>query len=71
VEWRREKGNTSVTEKLRDSKGVVLPIRSVSQDDLGIYICVAENSKALKNRSVELGKVFQTLASVMQSRALT
>jgi len=57
VEWRREKGNTSVTEKLRDSKGVVLPIRSVSQDDLGIYICVAENSKALKNRSVELVSV--------------
>ena len=62
MEWRREKSNESVTPKLRDTNGVLLYMESVSQHDLGVYICVAENS--IKNSTrrttarMEIGKFF-------------
>ena len=62
VEWRRENGNEPVSPKLRDTNGAVLYMESVSQDDLGVYVCVAENS--IKNSSksttarMEIGKFF-------------
>ena len=51
-----------MTPKLRDTNGVLLYMESVSQHDLGVYICVAENS--IKNSTrrttarMEIGKFF-------------
>lgn len=39
------------------SSGVVLTIDSVVKEDLGIYFCVALNSKNVAYAYVELGKI--------------
>ncbi|KAL9972277.1 hypothetical protein ACROYT_G018560 [Oculina patagonica] len=54
VEWKRENGNKSMTPKEHSSKGAVLSIDSVSEDDLGIYFCVAVNSKNVAYAYVKL-----------------
>ena len=57
MEWTKENGNKSVSViRSLNSKGVVLSMRSVSEDDLGTYVCVAENSKGRKQARIELGK---------------
>jgi len=56
VEWKRKNGNKSMTDREQGSGGVVLSIDSVAKDDLGIYFCVAVNSKNVAYAYVELGK---------------
>ena len=58
VEWKRENGNKSMTPKEHSSKGAVLPFDSVSEGDMGIYFCVAVNSKNVAYAYVKLGKTF-------------
>lgn len=57
VEWKRKNGNKSMTRRERGNSGVVLSIDSVVEDDLGIYFCVAVNSKNVAYAYVELGKI--------------
>ena len=58
VEWKRQNGNKSMSRREHDgSRGVVLNIDSVVADDLGIYFCLAVNSKKVVKASVELGKI--------------
>ena len=57
VEWIRKNGNKSVTSREYGSSGVVLSIDSVVEDDLGIYFCVALNSKNVAYAYVTLGKI--------------
>lgn len=57
VEWKRKNGNKSMSSREPGSSGVVLTIDSVVKDDLGIYFCVALNSKNVAYAYVELGKI--------------
>jgi len=57
VEWKRKNGNKSMSSREPGSSGVVLTIDSVVEDDLGIYFCVALNSKNVAYAYVELGKI--------------
>ncbi|XP_078371749.1 fibroblast growth factor receptor 4-like [Oculina patagonica] len=54
VEWKRENGNKSMSPKEHSSKGAVLSIDSVSEDDFGVYFCVAVNSKNVAYAYVKL-----------------
>lgn len=47
----------SMTPEEYGSNGVRLYIDSVGEDDLGIYLCVAVNSKNVVYAYVELGKI--------------
>ena len=63
VEWKREyhlqwNGNKSMTPREHRSKGAVLSFDSVSEGDLGVYFCVAVNSKNVAYAYVKLGKTF-------------
>ena len=57
IEWRKKYSNHSLPTRQRSSKGVVLKIDSLAEKDLGIYLCVAENSVGKDNASIELGEL--------------
>ena len=55
IEWR--KNNHTLPTTQLGSKGVVLKIDTLAEKDLGIYLCVAENSVGKDNASIELGEL--------------
>lgn len=65
VEWKRENGNKSMTPKEHSRKGAVLSIDSVSEDDFGIYFCVAVNSKNVAYAYVKLGKMISCCSPLL------
>ena len=54
VHWRKEKTQEVVTPKRRVPEGVMLTISSVTEADVGKYICVAENSQDVTTGHVKL-----------------
>ena len=59
VEWKRVDGNGNLvfTQKQYNNEEVVLLLESVSKQDLGMYLCVAVNSKGIAVAFVELGRL--------------
>ena len=61
-----------MTPKLRDTNGVVLKMESVGQDDMGVYVCVAENFINNYTRrasaTMELGKLFRHRKFVFKNK---
>lgn len=57
VEWKRVDGNLVFTQKQYNNEEVVLMLESVSKKDLGMYLCVAVNSKGIAVAFVELGRL--------------
>ncbi|RMX55640.1 hypothetical protein pdam_00001669 [Pocillopora damicornis] len=56
VEWKRVDGNLVFTQKQYNNEEVVLMLESVSKKDLGMYLCVAVNSKGIAVAFVELAE---------------
>lgn len=54
IEWRKKDSNDILPTRQLGSKGVVLKIDTLAVKDLGIYLCVAENSVGKDNASIEL-----------------
>ena len=57
IEWRKKDSNDILPTRQLGSKGVVLKIDTLAVKDLGIYLCVAENSVGKDNASIELGEL--------------
>ena len=56
MEWRKQYSNHTLLTAQNGSKGVVLKIAALTEDDLGSYLCVAENGLGKDNASIELGE---------------
>lgn len=60
LEWKTGNENALVTRKQHSNNGIVLSFKSVGEQDLGMYFCVAMNSKGVAYAYVELGKMSQS-----------
>ncbi|XP_015772817.1 PREDICTED: fibroblast growth factor receptor 1-like [Acropora digitifera] len=54
IEWRKKNSNHTLRTTQHGNKGVELKIDTLAEEDLGIYLCVAENSVGKDNASIEL-----------------
>ena len=57
IEWRKRNSNHILRTTQHGNKGVELKIDTLAEEDLGIYLCVAENSFGKDNASIELDEL--------------
>ena len=57
IKWRKKNSNNTLRTTQHGNKGVKLKIDTLAEEDLGIYLCVAENSVGKDNTSIELGEL--------------